>query len=58
MPRKGAMRWYYWGMGFNSAAARKKAIQLGKKENCKIKITKSKDPLGGYMYKLWTSKSI
>jgi len=52
------MAWYYYGMGFNAKAARDGAKKLEKKWDVKTKIEKSKDPLGGFFYKVYISKNI
>ena len=50
------MAWYYWGMGFRSKETRRKAKQIAKKNNGEHKVEKKKDPLGGFMYKIYFSK--
>ena len=52
------MAWYYWGMGFNSAAAKSGAKKLEKKYTAKTKIVKSKDRLGGNLYKIYLDKNV
>lgn len=50
------MAWYYMGMGFNKDAADKGAARIRKKYKCKTKVTKGKDPIGGYLYKVYADK--
>ena len=52
------MAWYYYGMGFNAKAAKDGAKKIEKKYGVKTQIKKSKDPIGGYLYKVYTSKSV
>lgn len=50
------MAWYYRGMGFNKEAADKGALRIRTKYKCKTKVIKSKDPFGGFLYKVYADK--
>jgi len=50
------MNYYYYGMGFRKIEAEKKAKVMADRNGCKYKISKSKDPIGGFIYKVYFSK--
>ena len=52
------MRWYYYGIGHKAKETRDKAKRLAEHHGCKFKIVRTKDPIGGFMYKVFFSKSI
>ena len=50
------VRWYYWGLGHRAKETREKAKSVARRHNCRYKVVKTKDVLGGFLYKVYYSK--